>query len=368
MCRRHIVTYKLGAIFVGLAVGLGLAEGILRLKATVDGPDAVRSAKVDLSGAEGARILPDALRSRAGAPNVVRIAFVGDSYTFGLDVEPNATFVRQLNLLLDRRYPGRYVTINLAASGADVISEWLLLNGHIDAWRPHVVVQVLSWNDLDVDLYQDVGPITEFIERRLWLSRHSLLFSIGERKIRTALMRSYFIDYLRGGATAEKRERAWRIVTYGLAQTKRLVEGSGAKYVLVSFPRVSYLDYYPTPLGEVHRQTAVLAGRLGVPYLDLFPVFRGHESSEMALRGDGHPTVGAHAIAAEAIEDFLVRSVLHTVPAHPMCNASRPRTDPEVLDASTEFLRQVLKVDPTCGSARFFLRSCQGKGDMSSLD
>jgi len=56
-----------------------------------------------------------------------------------------------------------------------------------------------------------------------------------------------------------------------------------------------------------HDQLGQFWRELGVPHLDLLPVYEGLPRSKLTVnRFDAHPNGYAHALAAAAIEEFLV--------------------------------------------------------------
>jgi hypothetical protein len=78
----------------------------------------------------------------------------------------------------------------------------------------------------------------------------------------------------------------------------------GFKIALVIFPELHALDAYP--FERIHEQVLAGAAELGLPALDLLPVFRGQRAEDLWVHvTDHHPNEVAHRQAAEAIERFL---------------------------------------------------------------
>ncbi len=364
MQRPRTVWFKLLAVVGGLVLALALAEAAIRI---VEG-QAPRPEQVTVHPvATDSLTNPLGLRDRVDAlpedPDLLRIAFLGDSFTYGLGVQAGQAFVRRTGVLLRERKTRWTITVNLGRPGVDLITAWTILNQVADTVRPDVVVHVLSQDDLDVDLYQEGQAIERLVSERSWLSRYSRLFDRAETAIRWSMATPRIVDHMQGGATPQQRERAWRIADHQIRAIRDLVVARGGAYVLVRFPCLRWVDGgKPYPLEETHDKTAKLAEQLGVPYLDLLETFRGRDPAEMCLStSDDHPTPAAHQIAAEAIADFLVRAVLPMAQTKPATRPAKPRSAQEVVAAEISQYEQILQLDPTCASARFWLDKARNR-------
>jgi len=355
MSRLRRFGFRAGAIIVGLVVAFGIGEVVVRFLGHQ--PLVVKVHPVLPDKTPNPLGLRDRLDRIPKDPALLRIAFLGDSFTFGLGVSHEQTFVQQVGALLRKRYSGRSIAINLGRDGADLIGEWTIYNRVRDSVRPQVVVHVISQNDLDFDLYRSWEPIARLVSEQTWLSRHSRLFELAERRIRSGIASDRSQVYMEGGATPEERDQTWRIASHEIEQTKRLVEEDGAVYALVRFPWLRMVHLRKGyPIEATHRRTAAAAQRLGVSYLDLLEAFRGQPADEMCLLPyDDHPSPAAHQIAAEAIASFLLREV---IPKVHLLSATRPapaRTSRQIREAEKRHYQAALAIDPNCFSARFHL-------------
>ena len=347
--------FRAAAVSGGVILALGMGEIAVRTLAPVRW-ERISACPVPAE----ARTSPHGLREwpilLPDDPNCLRIAFLGDSFTYGVNVPEDLALVRQVDRFLKERWTGPYATINLGVPGADTITEWALLNRLGQEVCPHVVVHVLSPNDMDVDDYKDLTAIARFSRERCWLSKYSRLFGTADASVRSAIVRRRYLDYVRGGATPPRRDRAWRIVSREIEATKHLAESEGAVYVVVRFPEF-LVDLRHYELGEPHRWTAELAGRIGAAYLDLLEVYRDRDHREMAFGpGDDHPSPAAYAIAGRAIADFLAGRVLPGIRPRPIGDPPVKRTDEQITAAEVQHYRRILDLDPSCWSARFWLR------------
>ncbi len=343
---RRPLRKKALAVLCGLVAALLLGEILVR----AIGLDTDAHWKI-FDADRAAPALPDRIKvdPNAAGRKAFRIAFLGDSFTYGLGVDGDRSFVHLAAKSLNRPQTAPIATINMGEPGADLIKEWMLYNRLKDKVRPHAVVHVLSENDLDIDVYQGLLAIKSLYEDRLWLSSLSRLFAFVECKVRKRIGHGRMLDYLRGGATPKERNRSWRVTKCAIEETKRIVEQDGAVYVLARFPYLG--DLTESSLQEVHDRTAELARSLGVPYLDLLDILKDESSRAMHLPDDSHPSEAAHALVAEAFGEFLNAHVRTRFGSSPPRWKSPTRSREEIERANVRFLRKILRLEPTCRSA-----------------
>ncbi len=352
--RRRKLRFKLAALGIGLVTALLIAEIALR---AMGGPEDVGPATGSVAGSDFPFLdaFPEHLDRAARDEHWIKIAFLGDSFTYGQGVQRDETFAHLTGIELKDRWPVHCITLNLGRPGADVIREWAVYNRVRDVARPHVLVHVIAPNDLDIDLYRDTDRIARFRRQRLWPSRYSHLFGLAETRVRQRIANHRTMLYLHGGETLEQRDRAWRIVAHEIEATRQLAETGGAAYVLARFPLLLRLSDYP--LEEVHARGAEMAKRLGIDYLDLLDSFRCHRDETLMVNpNDDHPNPDAHRIAARAIAEFLAENVLPKLPRPAASLPTSRRTGYEVVAAERQHYLEVLRLDPTCFSAQHWLR------------
>lgn len=92
-----------------------------------------------------------------------RIVGIGDSYMFGQGVSGEETYLAQMEVLLNGRYPARKIeTVNLAAPGYNTVMEVATLRARAPKAEPDAVLIEIVGNDLDLPnfLWSDVDPWT----------------------------------------------------------------------------------------------------------------------------------------------------------------------------------------------------------------
>jgi lysophospholipase L1-like esterase len=241
--------------------------------------------------------------SPALAPGKHRITFVGDSFTAGhgiKDVEdrfPN---------WLRRAHPDWEVHV-LATVGLDTGPELTLMRKvFARGYQVDQVVLVYCLNDIG-DLMPPQVDSAERVREQLdhgnWFVRNSYMINLWYHHYwasRDPCLRNYFPfvrEAYHGALWEQQRER--------LKAFRDLVQSHGGRLAVVTFPFLNALgpDY---EYRAVHDKLDRFWQELGVPQLDLLPVYEGLPPSEVTVnRYDAHPNELANRLAAQAIDQWL---------------------------------------------------------------
>lgn len=247
----------------------------------------------------GLRDNVDYLMQRSDRPRVV---FFGDSFTAGhgiADVED-----RFANRVRAAR-PDLEIVVEADLGWGTAHHLWALQKILRTGYRFDTMVLVYLPNDID-----DLVPGWSEVMRRHrndfhpgFLFRHSYLlntlYAAWYRHTETELER---YDDLVVPAYAG---RPWQIERRRLMRIKRLAEGAGAQFLVVTFPLFRTLGP-DNPYAAVHARLDRFWSDLGVPHLDLLPTFTAHAGEDLVVSPtDNHPNEAAHAIAAREILRFL---------------------------------------------------------------
>ena len=115
-------------------------------------------------------------------------------------------------------------------------------------------------------------------------------------------------------------EQGWDTTAAILAELKRQVEGDGAALAVVVLPAQEQvvpgawdltLATFPAmqsqtwDLDQPNRRLAGILDSLGIPYLDLLPVFRAADGASLFFPIDRHWNEAGHALAGEALASWL---------------------------------------------------------------
>jgi lysophospholipase L1-like esterase len=92
----------------------------------------------------------------ARRPGVLRVACIGDSWTFGMNVNQDQTYPARLEALLEQRTPGSHVEVmNFGVLGYSSFQGLELLRRRVLSLHPDVLVIGFGMNDSDVGGYRD---------------------------------------------------------------------------------------------------------------------------------------------------------------------------------------------------------------------
>jgi hypothetical protein len=259
----------------------------------------------------------------------LRVAFLGDSITYGESVEREQTFCRLVEGLLSPHCPGGVMTINMGEPGTNPTGQAERYETLRWSIQPNVLVHVLYPDDLEgVATRELLMKIRLMRDGEFWFGRYSHLFRYVERRIRNGMVARETIHYMRGGADAKARQEAWDGLEEGVRQVKRMVEAHQGRYVIVFHPWLFALDDYP--LADEHRMLGEFARDQGLPYLNLLEAYAGRDADDLRISGENdRPNPAAHKLAADRIARFLLDEVLDECDGHGVTpRAPRRTADP----------------------------------------
>lgn len=260
------------------------------------------------------RMSPQKLRDRVypptPPPGVVRVLGIGDSFAMGVGVPVERSLFRQLNALagLDVEI------INAARSGSYLPNEYAQVERLAEPLNCSRVLIIFIPNDIppsDVQIEQEslindlINVRESYLDTELdqaWLTRHSRLLELIQRAWTTHLVHDETLKWYLN-CYDEKQNPQGNVVMQAIF--KHFAALPNAEVALVIYPLMEGLEA-EYPLAPIHQKVKQLATELDIPVLDLAPAFAGHDPRELWVHPcDHHPNSRAHAIAANAIYDWL---------------------------------------------------------------
>ena len=258
-----------------------------------------------------------------------RVLFLGDSFTYGMGVADDETFVNRVAAAL----PGVEV-VNAGVNGYGQFEELALLDALGPALRPDLTVVVFFWNDLEDNLeagapsftvdsdgrvvrtdlvvpaaFDPLASRTGHVERPS--ARGPLYYT---RELVKEGLKGVRYRYLgisaRDIQTEEQLRQAWTVAANAFELLLRRAREVGSRLLVISIPDHNKVDPLAVikniePLNydveDALRETLL---RLGVPYFDTFDALRSaHESGEGGLYyyADRHLTPRGHRVLADAL-------------------------------------------------------------------
>lgn len=229
----------------------------------------------------------------------LRILAVGDSFTFGIGVRGEDTYVQQLERLLAALH-GRVQVINAGfATGEHRPSGyagWIEHDGL--SFQPDVVLIGFCLNDMGT------VPMAVIVKEppELWLGGRSLLL----RRLQTELHRRKFADFpLDIARRIERSPEEWRATQAGLQAIRDLCAARDVRLVVAVFPMLSHLDER-YPYRRLHTLVAEFCAREGIEHVDLLERFLGRNDRDLWVHPtDQHPNDVGQRLIAEGIFEYL---------------------------------------------------------------
>jgi lysophospholipase L1-like esterase len=252
---------------------------------------------------------------RAKSPGTFRVLALGDSFTFGVGVRDEDTFVRRIEAALAKDGPAE--VLNAGVQGYNTRDEVIYLEhrwGHLD---PDLVLITFFLNDAYSDAAIlnrgedfDVGG-----EGASAVGRWSRIVEFAEhgwrvRAARSAVEEHYEAHYFDRGFLENRADDApfrvdWDAARAALARARELADERGFTLAVAIFPELFALDG-DYPFEAIHDLVREQCETLSIPVCDLLPAFRGHDAATLWVDpADHHPNAQAHRIAADGITTFL---------------------------------------------------------------
>ncbi|MBW2418959.1 MAG: SGNH/GDSL hydrolase family protein [Deltaproteobacteria bacterium] len=251
---------------------------------------------------------------KAKRPDLYRVMVVGDSFTFGEGVRWEHTFVYRLGEELRKRVGPGIEVLDFGVGSWGTRSQYHYLVHEGMEFDPDLILLVFTPNDAEyaggLDVWENF--------RQLYtpppaLRASHLLSLVYANWVRIVEGRRYIEELVK---SAMEEQEKWNRTLDFLTEIGRLAESSNSKFAIAIFPFMIELDE-DYPLGEIHGLVSERAQRDGTPYLDLLPRFLGRRYTDLWVHPtDQHPNETAHAIASDALADFLVERGLVRSPTN----------------------------------------------------
>jgi lysophospholipase L1-like esterase len=262
--------------------------------------------------------------SRSQPADVLRVAFFGDSFTFGEGVKDGDVYPIVTARTLERRLPGdrRVESFNFGVGGYNTDQSIHLLEWQGLSIQPHAIVLGYVLNDAERPLFAPSQGKQGFRRRDRpldALERQTQQRPPGSApyELRTAQLIWQFVTQRRfTQRTLAEYVSLYEDANPGWLRSRAAIRTMGrhcveldVPCVVVLFPLLYRLDDYP--LAEIHDRVAQEVEAAGMEFLDLLPLLEGQSGTSLWVHPtDQHPNEKVHAIASEAIADVLLSTGL----------------------------------------------------------
>lgn len=238
-----------------------------------------------------------------------RVAFLGDSFCWGLGVRDEDHFIAALKRFFRKPARDREIECyNFRMPGFNTEHETALLQHLVIDFKPDIGVLWFFLNDIslrrELDTIRHIGGrkmVWERARQKLFLLDLSIAPLKGHIRSRT-LVREYEKAYA-------KNSKNLTFFRQQLRRFSALCDENGIVPVLVVHP-VLYKLGGRYPFLSAHERIMEIAKECGIYAVDLYPYFKGKKASRLWVhQTDQHPNERAHAIAVEACAPHLQRMI-----------------------------------------------------------
>jgi len=265
---------------------------------------------------------------RIKPPGTHRLLFLGDSVVFGQGIaSDDETIPQQVAVCLEKKSSRPIQAINAGVCGYSPWQHHIYLQEEGLSLSPDVVLTNFVLNDVtekfNLPRFGGTQPSDQLLAAATsvvphWLADSGLYFIAkaiaGRCRFGHAPRRSATRFEMLGVKSLCERpddpavRYAWRVTLANLHKIIRTAEFAGASNVLVVYPFSFQLESGQPAVPQ--QVLAAFARELGVPLLDLLPVYRRAMARDGLTQEDifldfCHPTSLGARIAAEAIAEFL---------------------------------------------------------------
>lgn len=251
---------------------------------------------------------------RAKQPGVYRIAFIGDSFTFGQGIAENERMSNILEAEL-RQHRNGVEVLNFGRPGNNTADEVGVLQDHVlPNADPHFVL--LQWyvNDVESKRPQadtSVGNTSEVERDRLnelkqvMLNKSVIYFLLADlfHRVRAKAGMNY-VEEIITGTTVESGSQKMYKAKMAMVEFLRSCKEKNVPVAVLLVPDLAPLGEGPYPFASIHLKVLEWCGQEGVTCVDLFPVFEPYlrdvakHETLWVNRFDAHMGVLANRLAA----------------------------------------------------------------------
>ncbi|HEY2251725.1 MAG TPA: SGNH/GDSL hydrolase family protein [Planctomycetaceae bacterium] len=237
-----------------------------------------------------------------------RIAFVGDSFTFGHGIKNVADrFSDRVGARLEAVRPGKYIEANISSTGIHVQLITNLVEKIVGrGYQIDVLVYTICLNDIEAyePAIDEMQQHLDLHAPKFFLFRDTYFLNMLYFRLQQARLpevRSYYsqlADSYRGAP--------WQGMRSKLDELREYCAKKKIDLRIVIFPFLHNLgpEY---PFDAAHEKIAEYCREAHLRCLDLKPVLLPHVAEGLTVnRFDAHPNERAHALAAQAIETDLL--------------------------------------------------------------
>ena len=287
-------------------------------------------------------------------PKTLRVAVVGDSFTFGWGANHDQAYPARLERLLNTQY-GPTEVLNAGVCGTGTGNEALWYDAWVSQFHPNLVILTVVPNDTDDDLARplfsidssgNVSPksaiqVQQFQSQTLaarqiitrlplydYLTEHSELLNLFRRTVSVLIRRHHMKETSAKAGASAFDTIGLRLLAGEVQWLNEKVRSSGARMIVVFVPfRESVYGHTPATNRVVRESLAMVetlssvCAKNNIPFHDLTSEMRtaaaGGQQPLFYTKYDAHPT----PVGYQLIADLVSPMVLNDLRSHPQSSA-----------------------------------------------
>lgn len=264
--------------------------------------------------------------------NTFRIAVLGDSFTFGYGVEIDETYVKQLEILLNKNFDKKIEVLNFGGNGGNTLLESIYLKEKVLEFDPDLIIVGFTPNDVDVEYISDkefcIKNSEELSENSEFLTKTESYKFITDKynSIKTKydfnkkiIAHENFVDdnpnidvnyYF--FSIYEDNYPGFNCFNEGV---KRFVDISNKEDLEILFILIPY-DIYPDIMEMIISKISFTLEHYNISYYNLFPYFKKYFSNpsfdlDTKIGAPHYNKLGNEIIANATFELLIKDNIIH---------------------------------------------------------
>ncbi|MEC7567333.1 MAG: SGNH/GDSL hydrolase family protein [Planctomycetota bacterium] len=263
-------------------------------------------------------------------PQTIRLAFLGDSFTFGEGVHDDDTFAQVTAVHLQKRWPDRMVeAANYGVSGYNINQSFHVLQRWTMKTEPDAVILGFVLNDAEPPIFT-LNPLTgrpfqgplaveqgRFGTRppgrlpgtgppdRLWY-RSNIIQLVWRFRIQRQQTHGMVTHYR---SLYTDTNPSWKTNRAALLEIVETCQQDQIPCYVVLFPELYELNEN-YPFKEVHEHIQKTLAGTHATFIDLFPLLAGKQAADLWVHPtDHHPNNEVHALVGKTLAEHLARDL-----------------------------------------------------------
>lgn len=247
-------------------------------------------------------------------PNTYRIVVLGDSITMGWGVPQDKLYPTQLENRLNTQsldgFPPnmRYEVLNLGVGNYNTVQEVASLRKIGLQFEPDMILLGSVLNDAE----PTPQPASDFLVNHshlyVFLASRLLAFQYN-----AGLLPSYR-DYY--PSLFADNQPGWQAAKAALTELSEIGNERNIPVVMFIIPEIHDLNRATYPFADIHKKLAIFGTNLGLPVVDLFPIFSNYSPEEelWVSSTDAHPNTLGQTMITEGIYNALRTVTINNIP------------------------------------------------------